>query len=272
MLGTDLRSPGGITAVINSYLRGGLLELWPVRLLSTFHRNKLIDKLTTAALALSKFVWWLATRKVVAVHAHVAARGSFWRKAIFLTLGHAAGCRTVFHLHDGSFPSWYFSNLSRSQQMIVRWVLRSVDRVAVLTDGCVAAISRIETRATFVCLRNHVEIPATHSTHVLERVLFLARLRREKGVYDLLDALALVQPEFPNLSVVCAGAGDTDSVLRHATARGLAHCLELPGWVDGDRKTAHLSSAAVLVLPSYFEGLPICVLEAMAWVVPVIAT
>jgi glycosyltransferase involved in cell wall biosynthesis len=46
----------------------------------------------------------------------------------------------------------------------------------------------------------------------------------------------------------------------------------LLGWVTGENKEALLSTASIFVLPSYYEGLPMSVLEAMAWGVPVITT
>ena len=68
------------------------------------------------------------------------------------------------------------------------------------------------------------------------------------------------------------GAGDTRAVAGHARALGIADALDFPGWVGGERKQALLERAALLVLPSHVENMPISVLEAMAAGDPVVAT
>lgn len=270
MLGTDLRSPGGMTAVVQAYKAGGLFEEWPVRYLATYHRAGAMNKLWTAALALVRFCAWVAAGQVCAVHAHVAARGSFWRKSVFLLIGSAAGARTVFHLHDGSFPAWYASRGGMARR-IVRWVLRRMDCVVVLTQGWRVPIANIEPRARLAVLPNPVILPMRRASPVASEVLFLARLWREKGIYDLLAAAATLRGRVPDLHLICAGDGDLVQVQEQAQQLGLADKVTLPGWVAGEAKDRLFERACVFVLPSHAEGLPMGVLEAMAWGVPVIA-
>jgi glycosyltransferase involved in cell wall biosynthesis len=71
---------------------------------------------------------------------------------------------------------------------------------------------------------------------------------------------------------VCAGEGDRGAVLRHAERRGIADLVKFTGWVGPSGKRVLLDSAAVLALPSYAEGMPMGLLEAMAAGVPVIAS
>jgi glycosyltransferase involved in cell wall biosynthesis len=61
-------------------------------------------------------------------------------------------------------------------------------------------------------------------------------------------------------------------VQARAEVLGVATHVDLLGWVQGEQKTRLLNSCRVYVLPSYFEGLPMSILEAMATGVPVIAT
>ena len=48
--------------------------------------------------------------------------------------------------------------------------------------------------------------------------------------------------------------------------------MEFLGWIDGATKIRELAAADVFVLPSYHEGVPVGILEAMAWGVPVVAS
>jgi glycosyltransferase involved in cell wall biosynthesis len=103
-------------------------------------------------------------------------------------------------------------------------------------------------------------------------VLFLGKLGKAKGVDDLLQACAELTQRCPSLHLALGGDGDRSAVQQQADALGVARHVELLGWVQGEQKTRLLNSCRIYVLPSYFEGLPMSILEAMASGVPVIAT
>lgn len=271
MIGTDLAAPGGITAVVQSYLDAGLAARWRLRYLASFHRAQTLNKLGCALRTLLQLTWLLLTRQVAGVHAHVAARGSFWRKGSYLWLAGAFGVPTLLHLHDGSFPAWFEAQSPRRQRWI-RALLRRVDRVACLSEGWQARIAAIEPRARFTVLPNPVHCPAAPGEPVAGELLFLGRLWPEKGLPVLLQAAQRLRQEGLDFRLVCAGDGDMAAVQAALQRLGLADRVSLPGYVGGARKEALLARAAVFVLPSQFEGVPIGVLEAMAWGVPVVAT
>lgn len=271
MLGTSMAAPGGITAVARAYEAGGLFAERRVRYLATYHRAGTADKLYSVFAALLQFVWWQARGEVNAVHAHVAARGSFWRKSAFLLLGRMCGNRTIFHLHDGSFPSWYASRAPEVQKL-VRWILRRMDRVVVLTESWRNELQRMEPAAKCHVLVNPVVLQKTSATLEGSKVLFMGRLWPDKGIDVLMQAMAIVKSQGVAFQLTCAGDGDLDSVRRQAELLGIAREVHLPGWVEGAAKLELLQEADVFVLPSYFEGLPMGVLEAMSWGVPVVAS
>ena len=106
-----------------------------------------------------------------------------------------------------------------------------------------------------------------------ETVLFLGRLERAKGVFELVEACAVLRPRHPKLRLVLAGQGeDADEVRALVAARRLTDVVALPGWVGDETKRGLLASAACLALPSHAEGLPLAVLEAMLSRVPVVAS
>lgn len=271
MLGTDFSSPGGITAVVRSYRDAGLFDHWPIRFLPTYRRNTSIDKLRTAAVALLRFCLWLLRGQVAVVHAHTAARASFWRKSLFLMLGSACGTRCILHLHDGSFPA-YYDACGPFRKRLIRHILASMDKVVVLTPGWLERIRQIQPTAHFEVIANPVSALCIPRAPCAHEVLFLGRLWQEKGAYDLIEAVAILAHEFPDLRVICAGDGDLTLLRDRASALGISHNVVFPGWVDGAEKDALLARATLFVLPSYFEGLPIGILEAMINGIPVVAT
>ena len=102
-------------------------------------------------------------------------------------------------------------------------------------------------------------------------MLFLGRLSAAKGIFDLLEAIAALRAAVPDVRLVCAGDGDRAAVARHAERLGIADAVKFTGWVGPSGKRALLESAAVFALPSYAEGLPVGLLEAMAAGVAVVA-
>lgn len=106
------------------------------------------------------------------------------------------------------------------------------------------------------------------------KILFLSRLEREKGVFETVDAVCeLVAKKLP---VVLSIAGD-GSVM--GELRQYIHDKKLPentirllGYVKGSEKKAAFTDNHVYCFPSYGEGLPISVLEAMAFGMPVVTS
>jgi len=102
--------------------------------------------------------------------------------------------------------------------------------------------------------------------------VFLGKFGRRKGIFDLLGALAELKVYFPGIRLRCGGDGDIPGVVARAAELGLSDDVEVLGWVSGAAKQRVLAEGTIYVLPSYAEGLPISVLEAMEAGMPVVAT
>jgi glycosyltransferase involved in cell wall biosynthesis len=101
-------------------------------------------------------------------------------------------------------------------------------------------------------------------------ILFLSRIETAKGIYEALDAYAQLKSNYPMVSLTVAGCGrELDTAKRYADSQKLIDVFFL-GHVEGSAKLASFRSADAYLLPSYSEGLPISVLEAMAYGLPVV--
>lgn len=98
-------------------------------------------------------------------------------------------------------------------------------------------------------------------------VLFLSRLDAKKNIEGLLDALALLAPEFPRFRLIVAGDGAPDYVAalkRRAESLGIAQRVTWTGHVEGDAKAGAFAAADVFALPSFSENFGIAAAEALA--------
>lgn len=266
---------GGIASVIDVYRRGGLFERWPIVYLGTVVSGSRLAKLRVAATALWQYLRVLCAGRLALLHAHTASRASFWRKSIFVLLALAARKPVILHLHGGEFADFYNDECGRIRQGFIRFVLNRVCRVVVLSSQWKCLIEAIAPAAKVARIFNPVPVPATVRNPAQRPgnvLLFLGRFGRGKGIFDLLQALAVVRTRFPAVRLCCGGDGDVEGVRTRARELGVDDCVEMLGWVSGAAKERVLSEATLYVLPTYAEGLPMGVLEAMAAGVPVITT
>ncbi len=275
MVGTSLASPGGMTSVVRMYRDMGLFDAWNVHYIASYVKPGKFTQLRVMAGALASFLWLLVRGQVSLLHVHSASRGSFWRKSVFCALARLFGVPYVFHLHSGEFPVFYEKECGPRAQRWVRRTLEGAQALVALTGQWQAALQRIAPGAAVTVLGNPVKVPAAlppaHGA-TPPQLLFLGRLRDKKGVYDIVRAMPAVLARYPGAVFTLAGDGDLDGTARLARELHVEHALRLPGWVDGAAKDALVAQATMLLLPSYFEGLPVCVLEAMADGVPVVAS
>jgi len=103
-----------------------------------------------------------------------------------------------------------------------------------------------------------------------QKILFLARLLKEKGIYELVLAFINVSAKIDNVELIIAGSGKIESELKKFTAN--YENIKYTGHVENEEKILLFSEAYAYCLPSYSEGLPTSVLEAMAFALPVITT
>lgn len=105
------------------------------------------------------------------------------------------------------------------------------------------------------------------------QLLFVGRLAGVKGVPLLLEAMRNLGQEFPDLRLVLVGDGPERSVLeQQARQMGLSDAVVFAGYKSQSEVAAILMGSDALVLPSFAEGVPVVLMEAMAANLPVVST
>jgi teichuronic acid biosynthesis glycosyltransferase TuaC len=106
-----------------------------------------------------------------------------------------------------------------------------------------------------------------------ELIVYVGRLVQAKGLRELVDAVARVAPRRPGLAAVLVGEGPMREELSRAIAAGgLSDCIRLTGGLPPDQVASWLAASDLLTLPSWSEGYPNVVVEALACGRPVVAS
>lgn len=103
-------------------------------------------------------------------------------------------------------------------------------------------------------------------------LLFLSRVEAYKGVIELIDAYAILKLKYPNFKLTIAGDGKLYEEVKEKIEQEQIKDVDVVGYVVGEKKYEVLTEGSVFVFPSYSEGMPNAILEAMAIGLPIIAT
>ncbi|HEX2197673.1 MAG TPA: glycosyltransferase family 4 protein [Burkholderiales bacterium] len=265
MLGAAPETRGGMAAVVDAYRTQGLFRRWPVEYVATHGATS-----AAGLRAAGRLAALLARYRRAVLHVHTAAGARFWADAAYMSMAMAARCPVLLHLHGGGFERFY--DRIGTGQAVMRYFLERAACVAVPSQRMARWIHSVSASVRATVLPSPVVMAPPAAGARPNLILFLGRLHADKGIYDLLDAVSQLRGAVPDVRLVCAGAGERVAVAQYAEHLGIADAVKFTGWVGPSGKRALLESAAVFALPSYAEGMPMSLLEAMAAGVPAVTS
>lgn len=273
---TGMHEMGGVATVLN-VLNGGFFQKWNMRLITTHTNNSTflgLNKLILFFIAMVKLVGYLTFYKVGVVHIHMSSRGSYKRKSLMVRVTKLFSAKVILHLHGAEFQEFYNNECNAAKQCHIRHTFDLVDAVIVLStqwNAWILTIMQHPEKAHVVY--NAVETLGLDRSSIEQgRILFLGRLGERKGVKDLINAFAIVVKAIPSARLALGGDGDLKTYTQQVKALDIEASVDFLGWVTGSTKNEWLSKADVYCLPSYNEGFPMGVLEAMSANIPVVAS
>jgi glycosyltransferase involved in cell wall biosynthesis len=274
MVGTDLESRGGIRSVVLGLQEAGLFERFDATYVSTHRTGNAWTKLTAALRGWIKVAVLLCKLDAPLVHIQMSSRASFWRKSIVCLMARMAGRPYLLHIHSGEFLQFYSSESGPVAQRYIRSVLKGAVLVIALSEQWRQRLLSICPVANVEVLSNAVALPdiSQRRTGEAPRLLYLGDLKHTKGAHDLLRAFARIAGRSPALHLVYGGTGDLDELRALASQLGVAERVRFEGWLGPERKREAFATATLFALPSYAEGMPMALMEAMAWGLPTIST
>ena len=269
-IGIDYRrSKGGVPEVEQYYTR----IFSPMKFVATtVDGGKLRKAITGLAGVVSFTVRMLFDRTIRVVHVHACAGNSVARKGFFMKIARLFGKKVVYHMHAGGFIDYVAAHRRECDEVVGR-----ADYVVALTDSWKRYFEEEFSHPAVRVIHNPVgqamPVPPMPRQGDVVTFAFLGKIVQAKGIFDLLEVIAANQDRWRGrMRLVFAGVGETERAQDYIKKAGIGDMVEFAGWVSGEKKAALLAASDVFILPSYFEGLPVCVLEAMTYGVPVVAT
>ena len=278
MIGSSFSVKGGISAVIKQFLNYNWDDNIQIKYIPTYIESNSLGKVIFFIQSVVKIVSHLILNKVDIVHIHMSHTGSFYRKYILLKISKLFGTKVIIHLHGSEFKKFYDST-NKTSKILIKDMLIKSDKFIVLGENWYKAIKSIEENTNIKILFNTVEIPddTVKYNNNGKKVLFLGSLVKRKGIFELVEVIRNLKDKSIldkyNVEFIIGGSGKEESNLkRKILDYNLERYINLAGWVDGKKKDELIKNSDIFVLPSHNEGLPVAILEAMSYGLPIIST
>ena len=200
-----------------------------------------------------------------------------WRDSMLLLVAKVFGVRVLQQVHGGAMPAEMVAQHPLCAALLRR-LLRASDAVSVLSRAEQAAYRAFCPAAHLVRIPNAIDCATPpeglrrHAQDAPLRLVYIGRLITEKGLFDILAAVALLRDRGRRLRLDIAGSGPAlEALLAQAALHQLGEIVQFHGPVAGPDKARLWHDADLLVFPTYHpEGLPYALLEAMAAGTPAI--
>ncbi len=237
-------------------------------------KTQRMRKVALAVTGWARFLWTVLARPDAA-YIHTSRGGDFWRNAPLMWAAALLRVPIVLHVHPADAFAAFLHRGCKSLRR-VRLCTTNIARIVIAPSevGC-KALQDAGVRSPVTCIPNPVDTSRYKSAPLSQRrceILYLGWLTPEKGADDLLRIVPALQTAFPDIRVYMYGPYGAERIARGAAQLGVGRVVVTGEWIDGPDKSELLSRVRALVLPSYSEGLPVVLLEALASGTPCVAT
>jgi glycosyltransferase involved in cell wall biosynthesis len=273
---------GGMATVIDGLLNSRLNNSYEVLALNTGKMTRpdrtLAEGVSAQVRLLGRLIGILRRKRIQIVHLHTCEFFGFWRDCVHALVAGVMGCRVVWHMHGARFDQWA-AKQGPCRRAVIRMAFERAAAVIVLSDEWRRKLSPFAPKARWRVIPNGISMPEAPAPLPAgaARFLFLGDWTPRKGVADLVAAVSLAANDHEfRASVALAGfekePGQRKKLDQLVEQSGCSSRITVLGLLSGQAKDDALAEAHCLVLPSYGEGLPMAVLEAMGHGRSIIAT
>ncbi|WP_156811060.1 glycosyltransferase family 4 protein [Methanomethylovorans hollandica] len=209
------------------------------------------------------------------IHAHGHLYFSTILCSVIRTIGSSPLVITNHGLRSQTAPKW-FQSLYNST--VAKLIFRSADRIICYTQEEKDIIIKMGVFSTKISLvHNGIDtdlfIPPENAPLNQQKLLWIGRYVKGKGVDYLVDALNILKSDYPKIILTMVGTGpDKDKIIRKIHNYGLENSIILKDFIPNSEIVQLYHQSSIFVLPSLEEGVPRTILEAMSCGVPIVCS
>lgn len=270
MIVPDENVKGGIATIVNGYRNYDFGENFQVSYVESYCNGSRFRKLVKAICGYIQFIRELCVSRPDIVHIHSSFGPSFWRKLPFIYMADWSKIPVVNHIHGAEFENFY-DNASDKKKKVIRKVYRKCRIVVALSDEWKAKLKLIVPENKIAVIENYCIIPELTAVKK-KQILFLGEIGERKGCFDIPAIYDEILKKEGQVPLLIGGDGETEKMQRLLGERGIADGVSFLGWVRGKEKDEILQESSIFLFPSYHEGMPVVLLEAMAYGLAIVTT
>lgn len=263
MIGPARNVKGGMTTVVDNYFEYGLQNFVNLKYIESCNDTNIFSKFLKEKKGLTEFKRIMNNYDIM--HIHMASRRSTFRKGKYVKLAKKIGKKVILHIHGAEFKLFY-NECTEKQKKYVREILNLADKIIVLSEGWKKYFKTMVDENKIIVIYNSIIVPKDFKKNLeTQSILFLGRIGYRKGIYDLIEVVNKLLIEFPKLKLYIGGDGEVNKLKNLIEEKKMQDNIKYIGWVSGKEKEKMLKECSFYILPSYNEGLPMSILEGMAY-------
>lgn len=276
MVGNHPSVKGGITTVITQMLNHDWnKDNIKLEFVSTYIEKNSILKIIFFIVAYIKILYNFIFFRPDVVHIHMSYKGSYTRANLIVNTANIFKIKYIIHLHGSEFEKW-FNECHENKKRKIRKMLKNSYKFIVLGEKWKNVILSIEPDTDVFVLNNAIkETPKKCMYNEKINILFLGVMIKRKGIYDIIDIIRKNYLLLKNNKVtfILSGSGkEEENLKRIVYENNFDDIVCFTGWINDKEKEKIILKSQFMLLPSYNEGLPMAILESMAYGLPIIAS
>ena len=270
VVGSAEQSGGGVSSAIRQIKKMPVWEKYQCYWLGTQIQAGKLTKLRYALTAYLKalFIIW----RYDIVHFHTVPNVSMKIQLPVFLLALLGRKKIILHLHVGN-------QLERDKELryrLFRWCMRKSDVIVLLAKSIEKSLRKMYlgiSTPSVVIYNSCEDVCSIPYKEHDKTILFAGLFSSNKAAGLLIDAFAILHKKYPDWRLQLLGNGPEEQLYRNKISEyGLSNFVDLPGYLVGNEKISYFKKAGIYAMCSYLEGLPMVVIEAWSYGVPVVST
>ena len=250
---------------------------------SSYQKETISNKITRIPLDLLQYIYFLIKNNPYFIHIHTSfGKWSFWRDSVYLVISRLFGKEVFLQIHGG-YLNLFLRQYPILNALIVR-LLRSASLITVLSRQQLRPFHEIGFDGKVHRIPNMINLNTIQGIHPKRSVfnlpdrhyiilLVAPHLFVEKGVYEFVHAAIRISRQRNDVIFAVVGSGGEEARLKAICKDNRSqHKIRFFGNLGRNEVLSLMSISDLFVLPSWSEGFPMVILEAMSVGLPVIST